>query len=95
MEQIIGAAQASVIRDLQYLLHVDGRKYVVEVCAPGSTTGPLSAGPFDVHITVGVDDILPEWRRAAPERVVRQVIDYVRPLVPATITSEQLATFRT
>jgi len=77
-----------VIRDLQIRLKSDGRMYVIEVCAPGVNSAPVSAGPFDVHIAVGVGEILPEWRTVEPERVVRQVTDYVVSLVPASVTRD-------
>jgi hypothetical protein len=53
----------------------------------------VSAGSFDVHIAVGVDEILREWQTAEPERVVRQVTNYVVPLVPKSVTREQWTTF--
>jgi hypothetical protein len=82
-----------VIRDLQYRLTAEGRDYVIEVCAPGRSPAPVSAGPFDVHIAVDVAQILPEWRTAEPERVVRQVTDYVVSLVPKSATRDQWTKF--
>lgn len=81
------------VRDLQIRLLADSRTYVIEVCAPGSNPAPVSAGAFDVHIAIGVDEILPEWRQVEPERVVRQITDYVVPLLPASIKREDWTRF--
>ncbi len=53
----------------------------------------MSAGPFDVHIGVDVAEIIREWRGAEPERVVRTVVDYVKPLVPKSVRREQWTKF--
>jgi hypothetical protein len=82
-----------VIRDLQIRLKADGRNYVIEVCATGVNSAPVSAGPFDVHITVGVAEILPEWRTVEPERVVRHVADYGVALIPKSVPREQWTKF--
>ena len=83
----------NAVRDLRHRLDAEGRVYVIEVCAPGVNSAPVSAGPFDVHIAVHVSEILREWRTAEPERVVRQVTDYVISLVPNSVTREQWTKF--
>jgi hypothetical protein len=82
-----------MIRDLQHHLNADGRDYVIEVCAPGRNPAPVSAGPFDVHIGVDVAEIIREWRAAEPEHVVRMVVDYVKLLVPKSVTRDQWTKF--
>ena len=82
-----------VVRDLQYRLTGEGRNYVIELRAPGANPAPVSAGDFDVHIAVGIAEILPEWQKVEPERVVRQIADYVVRLVPANIRREDWTKF--
>ena len=82
-----------MLRDLQFRIVADGRAYVIEVCAPSRNPAPVSAGPFDVHITIGVDDVLSEWQKVEPERVVRQVTDYVVALVPKSVPRDQWTAF--
>lgn len=82
-----------MLRDLQHRFDAEGRSYVIEVCAPGRNAAPVSAGPFDVHIAVDVAEILPEWQRVEPERVVRQVTDYVVKLVPASVKRDDWTRF--
>ena len=78
-----------MLRDLQFRLEAERRSYVIEVCASGKNPAPVSAGPFDVHIGVDVAEIIREWRGAEPERVVRLVVDYVKPLVPKSVKRGQ------
>ena len=82
-----------MIRDVQIRMNAEGRTYVIEICAPGVNSAPVAAGPFDVHIAVGVAGILPEWRGVEAERVVREVVDDVRPLVPVSVTPGQWSRF--
>ena len=86
-------AQLVVIRDLQYRFSAEGRDYVVEVCAPGKNPAPISAGMFDVHITFGVAEILPEWRKVEPEVVVRKIANHAVRFVPASVTRAQWTKF--
>ena len=81
-----------MIRDLQFSLKPKGRDYVIEVCAPGRNPAPVSAGPFDVHITADVPNGLQD-SDMEPEKVVRHVIDYVTLLVPASVTPDQWGKF--
>ena len=81
------------IRDLQCVFNVDGRTYVVEVSAPGKQRAPESVGPFDVHIAVDVPADFDDYGDPEPEKVVRHVVDYTRPLLPASTTPEQWARF--
>lgn len=82
-----------MIRDLQFLLSAEGRDYVIEICAPSRNPAPVSAGPFDVHITVCVAELVPNWRELEPELVVRPVADYVVPLVPASVRRDDWTRF--
>jgi hypothetical protein len=86
------ALMCAKVRDLQYGLIADGRNYVIEVCAPGRNPAPVSAGPFDVHIMADVPASLID-SDVEPEKVVRHVIDYVTPLVPASVTPNQWGKF--
>lgn len=81
------------LRDLQHRIQADGRNYIIEVCAPGKNPAPVSAGPFDVHVTIAIDEIFPEWTHTEPEQFVRHVVESVKPLVPASVTSDQWSSF--
>jgi hypothetical protein len=78
----------SSIRDLPCLFNAEGRRYVVEVCAPGKNPAPVSVGPFGVQVIAGVLDDFRE-SHDEPEAVVRYVMDYTKPLLPASVTPQE------
>ena len=73
------------VRDLQFLFNADGRRYAVEVCSPRSEPAPLSAGPFDVHITADVPRDFDDYDDEEPEKVVGHIVQFVRSLLPDSI----------
>jgi hypothetical protein len=81
------------IRDLQCMFNVEGRKYVVEVRAPGKRPAPETVGVFDVHVAVDVPEDFDDYGDHEPEKAVRHVMDYTRPLLPESTTPEQWSRF--
>jgi hypothetical protein len=81
-----------MIRDLQCIFNAEGRRYVVEVSAPGKNQAAVSAGPFDVHVMVDVPETMTD-DACEPERVVRHVLDYTKPLLPASMPAKQWERF--
>ena len=79
--------------DVQFWFDADGRAYIVEVCAPGNDPAPESVGAFDVHIVADVPDNVGDYEDDEPEQVVRHVMDYLRPLLPASLPVSQWAKF--
>jgi len=79
------------IAEIQHAFDVDGRLYLVRIRAVGNQCAPVSVSAFDVYVSAVLADILPEYNRAEPELVARQVVNYIRPLVPAT--ADQLGDF--
>lgn len=82
----------SSMRDVLCLFNAEGRRYVVEVCAPGKNPAPVSVGTFDVLVVAGVrDDFLESLDER--EAIVRYVMDYTKPLLPASVTPQQWGRF--
>lgn len=82
------------IRDIQHRFHVDGRTFVVEVCAPGRHPASVSVGPFDVHIAADVPANFDDYGDDEVESVVCHVADYVRPLIPSSVTQVEWELFK-
>lgn len=82
-----------ILRDLQYRFDIDGRVYIVEVRAPGRNAAPVSAGTFDVQIAVEAPLLVDDLDGDATEQIVREVMDYLRPLLPAALSVGQWGEF--
>ena len=80
-------------RDVQHRFHVDGRTYVVEVCAPSKQPAPISVGPFDVHIAADVPANFDDYGQEDVDDVVRHIVDYIRPLMPPSVSALELDAF--
>jgi hypothetical protein len=69
-------------------VHVDSRKYVVEVRAPDKCPAPETVGPFDVHVAVDVPEDFDDYGDREPEEIVRHMMGFTRPVLPESTPAQ-------
>ena len=79
----------TTVRDLQLRLHADGRLYAIEVCAPGVNSQRVPTDAFDVRVIADVPANFADYDDDEPEDVVRYIVNFVKPLVPPSVSSQQ------
>lgn len=77
----------SSIQDLQFRFSAEGRTYVVEVRAPGKRADPVHDASIDAQIVVDAPKDFADYDGEEPDVVVCQLVDYVRPVVPASVNA--------